>query len=154
MATERRITASRLGRLTQLGKLAGGIAGGVVSEGARQLAQGRRPTLDDLLITPANVQRLADRLSEMRGAATKVGQLLSMDSGHLLPPELSEVLARLRESAHHMPLGQVAQVLKQAWGVGWEHQFKRFIFTPLAAASIGQVHEAVLQDGRRLAVGD
>ena len=152
MATERSITASRFGRLTQLGKLAGGIAGGVVSEGARRLAQGHRPTLGDLLITPANVQRLADRLSEMRGAAMKLGQLLSMDSGHLLPPELSDVLTRLRESAHHMPLGQVAQVLQEALGVGWERQFERFNFTPLAAASIGQVHEAMLKDGRRLAI--
>ncbi len=152
MATERRVTASRIGRMTQLGRLAGGIAGGIVSEGARQIAQGRRPSLGDLLITPANAQRLADRLSEMRGAAMKVGQLLSMDSGQLLPPQLSEVLARLRESAHHMPLGQVAQVLENAWGSGWDRQFKRFVFTPLAAASIGQVHEAVLTDGRHLAV--
>jgi predicted unusual protein kinase regulating ubiquinone biosynthesis (AarF/ABC1/UbiB family) len=88
----------------------------------------------------------------MRGAAMKVGQLLSMDSGQLLPPQLGELLARLREDAHAMPLGQVAAVLKDAWGTGWENQFSRFSFTPLAAASIGQVHEAVLKDGRRLAV--
>jgi predicted unusual protein kinase regulating ubiquinone biosynthesis (AarF/ABC1/UbiB family) len=51
-----------------------------------------------------------------------------------------------------MPLGEVAQVLKHAWGEGWEKRFDRFNFTPLAAASIGQVHEAILKDGRRLAV--
>ena len=43
-------------------------------------------------------------------------------------------------------------VLKGAWGEGWESQFSRFSFTPLAAASIGQVHEAVMKDGRRLAI--
>ena len=96
--------------------------------------------------------RLADRLSEMRGAAMKVGQLISLDSGQLLPPQLTEVLARLRQDAHPMPLGQVAEVLTRAWGEGWEKDFERFFFTPLAAASIGQVHEAVLRDGRRLAV--
>ncbi len=152
MAIERPVTASRLGRLTMLGRLVGGIASGVVSEGAKQLAQGHRPSISDLLLTPGNAKRVADRLSEMRGAAMKVGQLISMDSGHLLPPQLSDVLARLRENAHPMPLGQVAQVLTQAWGKGWERQFKRFSFTPLAAASIGQVHKAELRDGRHLAI--
>jgi predicted unusual protein kinase regulating ubiquinone biosynthesis (AarF/ABC1/UbiB family) len=152
MASERRVTASRLGRLTILGRLAGGIAGGVVSEGARQLARGQRPNIGDLLLTPANARRLADRLSEMRGAAMKVGQLLSMDSGSVLPAELSQVLDRLREDAHQMPLGQVAGALKASWGDGWESRFERFFFTPVAAASIGQVHEAHLKDGRRIAV--
>jgi predicted unusual protein kinase regulating ubiquinone biosynthesis (AarF/ABC1/UbiB family) len=152
MADERRVPQSRLGRLAQLGRLAGGIAGGVLSEGARQLGRGRRPSLGELLLTPDNARRLAERLSEMRGAAMKVGQLLSMESGELLPPQLSQVLARLREDAHRMPLGQVAQVLEQAWGKGWDRDFRRFAFTPLAAASIGQVHRAELRDGTALAV--
>ncbi len=148
----KRVPSSRLSRLSMLGKLVGGIAGGVVSEGARQLAGGNRPALDSLLLSPANARRLTDRLSEMRGAAMKVGQLISMDSGHLLPPEFSDVLTRLREDAHRMPLGQVANALTSAWGQGWETGFKRFSFTPLAAASIGQVHQAELKDGRRLAI--
>ncbi len=152
MSRERSITSSRLGRMTLLGKLAGGIAGNMLSEGARQLAQGHRPRISDLLLTPANAQKLSDRLSEMRGAAMKVGQLLSMDSGHLLSPQLSSLLAQLREDAHQMPLGQVATVLEKSWGANWDAQFSRFSFTPLAAASIGQVHEAVLKDGRRVAV--
>lgn len=152
MAQQRRVSTSRIGRLSQLGRLAGGVAGGMVAEGARQLARGQRPGIGSVLLTPANIQRLGARLSEMRGAAMKMGQLLSMDSGELLPPQLSELLAHLREQAHTMPLGQVAAVLKQAWGDGWENEFSRFSFTPLAAASIGQVHEAVLRDGRHLAV--
>ena len=152
MSTVRQVTTTRLGRMAQLGQLVGGIAGGAVSEGAKRLARGQRPSVGDLLLTSSNMEKLTTRLSEMRGAAMKVGQLLSMDSGQLLPPQLSEVLARLREDAHQMPLGQVAQVLKQAWGDGWESNFKRFFFTPIAAASIGQVHEALLQDGQRLAI--
>jgi predicted unusual protein kinase regulating ubiquinone biosynthesis (AarF/ABC1/UbiB family) len=103
-------------------------------------------------LTPANAQRISERLSEMRGAAMKVGQLLSMDSGQLLPEPLSETLARLRDDAHPMPLGEVGQVLTRAWGQGWEQQFRRFHFTPLAAASIGQVHKAELKDGKQLAI--
>ena len=152
MASERRITASRLGRFSALGRLAAGIAGGMAAEGARQLIQGHRPAVEDLLLTPANARRVADRLSEMRGAAMKVGQLLSMDGGQLLPPQLSELLDDLRENAHQMPLGEVAQVLKQAWGKGWEAEFEHFNFKPIAAASIGQVHDATLRDGRRLAI--
>jgi predicted unusual protein kinase regulating ubiquinone biosynthesis (AarF/ABC1/UbiB family) len=88
----------------------------------------------------------------MRGAAMKVGQLLSMDSGEILPAPLTEILASLREKAHHMPLGQVGKVLNRAWGENWTKQFHRFHFTPLAAASIGQVHQAELKNGRRLAI--
>lgn len=152
MAAQRRVTSSRAGRLGILGKLAGGIAGGVVGEGVRRMAQGGRPSLNELLLTPANARRITDSLSEMRGAAMKVGQLLSMDGGQVLPPQLSEVMSRLREDAHSMPLGQVAQVLRHGWGEGWEAGFSRFLFTPVAAASIGQVHEAVLKDGKRLAI--
>lgn len=152
MSKERSVTSSRLGRMTLLGKLAGGIAGNMVSEGARQLAQGHRPRISDLLLTPENMQKLSDRLSEMRGAAMKVGQLLSMDSGQILPPQLTSLLAQLREDAHQMPLGQVAAVLEKSLGANWDAHFSRFSFTPLAAASIGQVHKAELKDGRQVAV--
>lgn len=146
------IPRGRAGRLLRLGRLTGGIAGGVIGEGARQWVAGDRPELADLLLTPGNARRLADHLSAMRGAAMKVGQLLSMDAGDYLPPELTGILARLRDNAQPMPLGQVARVLRGAWGQGWEKRFRRFHFTPLAAASIGQVHEAITADGRRVAI--
>lgn len=152
MTNQSRLTTSRAGRLGILGKLAGGIAGGIISEGARQLSKGNRPSASQLLLSPGNLNRVGDKLAEMRGAAMKVGQLLSMDSGSILPPELSELLAHLRDNAHSMPLGEVAEVLNQAWGSGWENQFERFHFTPVAAASIGQVHRATLKDGREVAV--
>jgi predicted unusual protein kinase regulating ubiquinone biosynthesis (AarF/ABC1/UbiB family) len=138
--------------MTQLGRLAGSIAGGVVNEGAQRLLSGSRPTLEELLFTPANAQRLTQHFSKMRGAAMKLGQLLSMDSGQVLPAPLTDILASLREEAHQMPLGQVGEVLNRAWGEDWAKQFHRFYFTPLAAASIGQVHQAELKNGRKLAI--
>ena len=81
----------------------------------------------------------------MRGAAMKMGQLLSMDAGHLLPPELAHILARLRNDAHAMPLSQLEPVLSKAWGPNWAQHFKRFSYQPIASASIGQVHEATTQ---------
>jgi predicted unusual protein kinase regulating ubiquinone biosynthesis (AarF/ABC1/UbiB family) len=135
-----------------LGGLAAGVAGGVLAEGARRLIRGEIPDLRSLVLTPENAGRLADKLSKMRGAAMKVGQLLSMEAGDVLPPDFVAVLAKLREDAHFMPIGQLADLLEREWGSGWESRFSRFSFTPLAAASIGQVHEAVLRDDRRLAI--
>lgn len=152
MPREIPVPKNRASRLLQLGRLAGGIAGQVISESALSLVAGKPLRATDLLLTPANVMRLADRLSVMRGAAMKLGQLLSMEAGDYLPPVLTEILASLRENAHPMPLGQVAEVLGNAWGEGWESTFKQFSFTPLAAASIGQVHEATTRDGRHLAI--
>ena len=152
MAAERRLKHSRLGRVSQLGRLAGGIAAGMLGEGARQLAKGNRPALSDMLVTPSNARRVGERLAEMRGAAMKVGQLLSMDSGHLLPAELSTMLERLRGDACPMPIGQVGAALKDALGEDWQRHFRRFHFEPIAAASIGQVHRALLRDGTQVAL--
>jgi predicted unusual protein kinase regulating ubiquinone biosynthesis (AarF/ABC1/UbiB family) len=132
--------------------MAAGIAGSMVAEGARQIAQGKLPKVSDLLLTPANARRIADELAKLRGAAMKVGQLLSMESGDLLAPALAEILGRLRSDARSMPKTQVMNVLLANWGSGWEKQFKHFSFTPLAAASIGQVHRAQTLDGRDLAI--
>lgn len=142
----------RLSRLLRLGGLAGGIAGGMVAEGLRQAARGQLPRVGDLLLTPANLQRVAERLAEMRGAAMKIGQLLSMDAGDLLPRPLADILALLREEARVMPMSQLVVVLESAWGRDWESRFTRFSFSPLAAASIGQVHLARTPAGRELAI--
>ncbi|WP_152047199.1 ABC1 kinase family protein [Aureimonas psammosilenae] len=146
------VPSGRLSRLARFGGMAGGVAGGVLMEGARRLAQGKRPRLGDLLLTPGNVSKVTNRLAEMRGAAMKVGQLLSMDAGDVLPAELAEILGRLRADAEPMPKAQVQAVLDRQWGRGWEKRFDYFSFRPLAAASIGQVHRAQTTDGRDLAV--
>lgn len=146
------VPSGRLSRLARLGSLASGVAGGMLAEGMRQLAQGRRPSVRDLLLTPGNARRVAEQLAQLRGASMKVGQLLSMDAGELLPPELSEILSRLRSDARPMPMSQLVSVLAANWGEGWEKHFQRFSFTPMAAASIGQVHAAQALDGRRLAI--
>ena len=148
----RAVPSGRLARLGTFGRLAGGVAGGVVAEGARRLAAGERPKLGDLLLTPANAARVADRLSHLRGAAMKMGQMISMDAGDLLPPELSAVLARLRNQAYRMPPAQLNAVLQREWGPDWRRRFRHFEASPVAAASIGQVHRATLPDGRVLAI--
>ncbi|MEG3597544.1 MAG: AarF/ABC1/UbiB kinase family protein, partial [Pseudomonadota bacterium] len=148
----RAIPSSRAARLGAFGRLAGGVASGMLGEGARRLARGERPRMRDLVLTPGNVGRLADRLSHLRGAAMKLGQMISMDAGDLLPPELAAILAQLRSQAHRMPPEQLRHVLDSEWGPDWRRRFARFSATPIAAASIGQVHRATLPDGRELAI--
>ncbi|OQW41844.1 MAG: ubiquinol-cytochrome C reductase [Proteobacteria bacterium SG_bin5] len=146
------VPSGRIARLGAFGRLAGGVAGGVLAEGARRLAEGERPKLRELLLTPANVGRVADQLSQLRGAAMKLGQMVSMDAGELLPPELAQLLARLRERAHQMPPAQLQRVLAAEWGPDWRRRFAHFGASPIAAASIGQVHKATTPDGRVLAI--
>jgi len=133
-----------------MARIAGGVAGGMVAEGARQLRAGNRPTVRELLLTPGNARRVAEQLATMRGAAMKIGQMLSMDTGDFLPRELADILARLRDGARHMPPEQLQQVMREAYGSDWETLFYGFDMTPLAAASIGQVHKTFSPDGREI----
>lgn len=148
----RAVPSGRISRFGHFGRLAGGVAGGMLAEGARRVAAGERPRVRDMLLTPANVGRLADRLSHLRGAAMKLGQMISMDAGDMLPPELAQIMARLRQNAHRMPPQQLQLVLAAQWGKDWRTRFTHFNATPIAAASIGQVHRATARDGRDLAI--
>lgn len=146
------VPSSRLHRLARMGGLAGQVAGAVAYHGAGGLIRGDRKRLSDLVLSPANMQRLTNELAQMRGAAMKVGQMISLEAGDLLTPELTQILSRLRDQAHFMPPAQLKQVLNSAWGQGWQRQFRHFDVRPIAAASIGQVHRAQLRDGRDLAI--
>lgn len=146
------LPANRMARMSKLGSLTAGVATNMALNGVKQLGQGKRPSLRGLLLTPSNVKRVSDQLAQMRGAAMKIGQLMSMDTGEVLPPELSQILVRLRDSAHPMPPAQLKKVLNAEWPKQWLQSFQSFNVRSIAAASIGQVHRAQLKDGRDLAI--
>lgn len=146
-----RVPESRAQRLTQLGLLAGEMAVGGAAEAMRRLGRSA-PGAGHLLLSGANGRRLARRLSAMRGAAMKLGQLLSLEGDDLLSPEVAEALAVLRDDADAMPEAQLLSVLRAAYGDDWEQRFLDFDREPIAAASIGQVHAATAADGRALAL--
>lgn len=91
---------------------------------------------------------LVKTLSELKGASMKVGQLLSLDAGDYLPPEILKVLETLQSKSTFLPWAQVEEILKKELGDKY-YRLKAVSREPIAAASIGQVHSAVI-DGRRI----
>jgi predicted unusual protein kinase regulating ubiquinone biosynthesis (AarF/ABC1/UbiB family) len=147
-----RVPTTRLGRLFRLGFTAGEMAVGGAVEGVKRLTGVTPEDAVNVFLTAANAQKLAKRLAGMRGAAMKMGQILSMESVDILPKEFSEALAILRDSANTMPDSQIRRVMGREYGKGWESKFERFDYEPIAAASIGQVHRVLTKDGRDLAL--
>lgn len=86
-------------------------------------------------------QDMVKTLSELKGASMKLGQLLSLDFGDFVPPEVIKVLEELQNKATFLPFSKIEPILKRELG----EKFKDFVDIhekPLAAASIGQVHSA------------
>lgn len=152
MSKESPVPAGRLKRLGVFSSLALNVAGNVAKHGLKELSQARIPDLKSLALTPKNATVIAEKLAHMRGAAMKMGQLISMDAGELMPAELSNILAVLQQQAKYMPASQVQSQLQAAFDADWLDRFLYFEMRPFAAASIGQVHRAYSLDGQKLAV--
>ena len=147
-----RVPAGRLERLARFGLLAGELAASGLVHGAKRLAGAGAGNALEAVLSAANARKLARRLARMRGAAMKLGQILSLEGPDILPAEFAEALAVLRADADSMPPSQVRRVLGREYGKGWEARFAQLDFEPVAAASIGQVHRARAADGRELAL--
>ncbi|XP_071656936.1 atypical kinase COQ8B, mitochondrial isoform X2 [Patagioenas fasciata] len=151
-ARERRVPVTRLGRLLSFGGLAVGLGAGTLAQAARAKLGGAPPAGNaPPLLSEANAERLVATLCRVRGAALKLGQMISMQDAPLLPPQLQRILERVRQGADFMP-GWQSRVLREELGPDWRSRMALFEEQPFAAASIGQVHRGVLHDGTRVAI--
>jgi len=96
-------------------------------------------------------QHLRQMLDELGPTFVKFGQLLSMRPD-IVPPDIIVELRALQDDVRPFPFKQVEQVIEQDLGQPLERLFLEFVEQPIAAASIGQVHEAVLPNKHRVAV--
>jgi ubiquinone biosynthesis protein len=96
-------------------------------------------------------RRLRETLDELGPTFVKFGQLLSTRPD-VVPPDIVVELRKLQDDVRPFPFSQVEQVINEELGQPIERLFVEFVEQPIAAASIGQVHEAVLPNGHRVAV--
>ena len=96
-------------------------------------------------LTDDGYKEFVETLRTMRGAALKIGQWMSLQEESMLPAPLAEALRAVHSTAHHMPLQQLEQQMARGLGAAWRDRFDDFPDTPIAAASIGQVHHARLK---------
>ena len=135
------VPKGRIERASIFGKIAIRFASSIVFDGARDFIVGRSPSLKDLLIQEKNILTFTKELAKLRGAALKVGQLISLEANDLLPEKFSTMLSDLRNKNFHMPNYQLGEVLRENYGDNFLDKFSNFCETPIAAASIGQVHK-------------
>jgi predicted unusual protein kinase regulating ubiquinone biosynthesis (AarF/ABC1/UbiB family) len=149
---EKRPTTSSLGRVLRLGGLVTRVGTSVATERAIDFALAgptkQRRRTENLV---RNATRIVETLGEMKGAAMKVGQMLSLHDS-MLPPEVAEVLALLQKKAPSVPSEVMRYEVEGAFRAPIGELFVDFDEEAWASASIGQVHRAILHDGRPVAV--
>ncbi|KAJ1822876.1 hypothetical protein LPJ56_000507 [Coemansia sp. RSA 2599] len=144
--------STRVSRLFHYGSLAVGLGLGALGEATKRWSGiGSTPSEDSssssggsVFLSKSNIDRVVEKLSKMRGAALKLGQMLSIQDSKSLSPEISEILQRVQNAANYVPVAQVEKIMRKELGRQWRERFDAFEDTPFAAASIGQVHEARL----------
>lgn len=151
------IPTSRLRRTAKVGSVLGSQGARYAGTRAANVARSRERALEALDQRHLETaERMVEVLGTMKGAAMKIAQLASFVDTDFLPDEYRELyqekLGKLRTQAPPMPWKEVRRVLDEAWEEPVESLFEDFEQQAAAAASIGQVHRAVLPDGRRVAV--
>ncbi|XP_072760619.1 atypical kinase COQ8B, mitochondrial [Anoplolepis gracilipes] len=155
-ARERKVPATRLQRMVSFGTLGLGLGVGTVAEYTRRTLglkeQSVGDTIDSMFLTKANAERIVATLCKVRGAALKIGQILSIQDNTIISPELQKIFERVRQSADFMPTWQVEKVLGSELGHDWRNKLTSFEEKPFAAASIGQVHHGILLNKQNVAI--
>src|SRR5437763_4154281 len=154
---EERIPTGRVGRTAKVGSVIGSQGARYAGTRAANVVRSKERAVEQLDKRHLEAaERMVDTLGTMKGAAMKIGQLASFIDTEFLPPEYRELyqekLSALRTSAPPMSWDKVSKVLRDEWEADVDELFERFDREAVAAASIGQVHRAILPDGRVVAV--
>lgn len=150
---QREVPSSRIGRFMQFSSLFAGVGVGTVYEYARgTLGWSETADMKSSVMSEQNVERIVDKLCHLRGAALKLGQIVSMQDPKVVSPQLIDLFERVRKYADYMPQWQVEKILCNEYGSDWRSKFKSFNDKPFAAASIGQVHRGILHDDTEVAI--
>jgi ubiquinone biosynthesis protein len=142
-----------IGRLSEIAQVAVRHGFGYFIETHRLtdlLPWGQRPVVDPAAASQRGLH-LRNMLDELGPTFVKFGQLLSTRPD-IVPPDIISELRRLQDDVRPFPFEQVEQVIEADLGLSLERAFLEFETEPVAAASIGQVHRAVLPNGRRVVV--
>ena len=152
-----KIPTSRVGRTARIGSLAAGQAirqAGTRAANVTRNEEGRKVALEKRQIEAA--EQIVAALGTMKGAAMKLGQVLSFLDVGLVPEEYREEfqhkLAALRDAAPNVAFKDMRKVVEEELDEPLKETFAEFNEEPVAAASIGQVYRARLHDGREVAV--
>ena len=141
-------------RNAKLAGLGAGMAGRAALGFGKRLTGKSKDDVNAELMDKA-AQQLFTVLGELKGGAMKVGQALSVMEA-AIPEQYGkpyrEALTKLQREAPPLPAAKVHRVLDGQLGTKWRERFSSFEDTPVASASIGQVHRAVWSDGRAVAV--
>ncbi|XP_016531801.1 atypical kinase ADCK3, mitochondrial isoform X1 [Poecilia formosa] len=157
-ARERKVPVTRIGRLVNFGSLAVGLGIGAIADMAKKSFKLKQPgnkkaVLDsNPFLSEANAERIVRTLCKVRGAALKMGQMLSIQDDAFINPQLAKIFERVRQSADFMPTKQMMKIITNDLGPNWRDSLEYFEEKPFAAASIGQVHFGRLKDGREVAM--
>src|SRR5882757_2129883 len=157
MAEKGAIPTSRLSRSTKVGRLAATTAAKQMGTRATNVArsdEGAERALAKRQLETA--EQIVAALGTMKGAAMKLGQVMSFLDVGLVPEEYREEfqakLAELRDAAPKVSFKDMKKVIEQEYDDPLDEVFETFDPVPIAAASIGQVYKARLDDGRDVAV--
>lgn len=146
-------TASTPGRrFMKLASMTASIATKTVSNSIRNITadEEQKNASRSKLFQDIGLQ-IADTLGEMKGAVMKVGQIASQYKD-IFPPEVAKAISKLQRQAPAMPFAEIKAQVEKELGKPLAQIFKSFDEQPFAAASIGQVHKAVLPNGQQVVV--